>query len=206
VIALLLALIVGVACDRDEPTVPAHREETPCPAGLKLDSARAERVLTLLTSVEAGRGVHDRARAPFRLCFGPRDETAVTADGAVLLDTRVPEAESAARLGHLLLHFVDGVRPEPLPTPDPDVRSCESAVEESVAAEARAHALELELRKALGVTHPARTFPFENEFWTTPPTGRDALLRARFLGQMCSRGRTFSGEKILPRTPSSKDF
>jgi len=59
-------------------------------------------------------------------------------------------------------------------------RPCDDIVAEAIESEARAHALELELRRELGVTEPTWTFPFEADFWEANGNARIELLRAFF--------------------------
>lgn len=93
----------------------------------------------------------------------------------MLLDERDGDAEGAARLGHLLLHAIEGL---PMDPGRGRGRPCEARVAEAVRVEARAHALELELRRDLGVTAPRATFAFETAFWSAPPERRVEVIRA----------------------------
>jgi hypothetical protein len=140
-----------------------------------------------LASAPAGRDLLARAPGPLRICFVEIPVAAVTTEGTFLLDPRTPDAESAARLGHLLLHQIEGgLNIEGAPD-----RPCERVVDQAIWAEARAHALELELRRALGVTDPRRRFPFEDAFWAAPPEERVATLHHYFRAHP-------EGDSILP--------
>lgn len=111
------------------------------------------------------------------ICFSETTVPSVTTDGVFVLDPRIGEAESAARLGHLLLHRAEGM---PFTSGFDRSRPCDEVVAEAIMAEARAHALELELRRELGVTEPTWTFPFESDFWAARADDRIELLRVYF--------------------------
>ncbi len=155
----------------------AARGQTSCGHGQQEDPARAVRIRALLAGVEAGRGLWARAPGRLRICFIETGIASLSTDGVITLDRRAGDAECAARLGHLLLHAIDGA---PLPAAIPPSRSCDLAVRHALEAEARAHALELTLRRQLGV--PPRTgHPFEAAFWAAPAGRRVELLRAHFV-------------------------
>ncbi len=150
----------------------ATRPVARCGHGLREDLGRAQRVEKRLASSARGRELLARARPP--LCFADAEASALVEGGAALLDAEAGDAENAARLGHLLLHAVEG--------PPFAARAgvpCAALVAEAIAREARAHALELELRRELEVTNARRRYPFEADFWRAPPEGRLALVQAR---------------------------
>jgi hypothetical protein len=93
----------------------------------------------------------------------------------MLLDDEAGDAETAARLGHLMVHLVEGFPPI---TPR---SACEAWIARVVEAEVRAHVLELELRRELGVTDPRRSFPFERDYYRAAPNRRAAVVRDYFV-------------------------
>jgi hypothetical protein len=113
------------------------------------------------------------------VCFGRTEVSAITTTGTILLDTRLGEGETAARFGHLLLHAVDGL-PMAEPTKGSDAGDCDARVREALVIEARAFALELRLRRELGVGvgEEPRTVPYEFEgpFWRAEPEARELLV------------------------------
>ena len=108
---------------------------------------------------------------PLRVCFGEVAVSAVTDEGMVLLDAAMPEAEAAARLGHLAMHVVEGS-----PAPGAGEAECEAAVRRALEAEARAFALELRLRRGLGVIK--HRYGFEAAFWGARAEEREAGIAA----------------------------
>lgn len=178
---LLLSLLAALGCDRcrDQAPSPGPPEgRAHCRGSARADPERAQRIVELLASTTDGRDLLGRAPESPRICFNEHNPGAVTTEGIFWLDPRASEAESAARLGHLLLHRVEGGVPPPA---GDRPRSCPEVVEAAAAAEARAHALELELRRELGVTSPRLTFPFERQFWAAPEPERVGVLRDLFL-------------------------
>jgi len=133
-----------------------------CRPGLRNAPEQVRRLVSMLARTAAGRRVLARIDEPLMACVGQVPMSAIMADGTLILDVRDTDAEAAARLGHLLLHEVEGM---PQIAVAGDGRSCDRLVDEAIAAEARAHALELELRRELGVTRPRRPYPFERDFW-----------------------------------------
>jgi hypothetical protein len=168
---LLCGAIALAGCREPLPAAP------PCPERTREDSARAQRLRDALGSTARGRALLRRADAgpPLRLCFGIVAEPGITPERLVLLDERVGDAEAAARLGHLLLHADEGL---PMDEGRARGRSCDERVAEAVRVEARAHALEIELRRDLGVTTPRARFAFEGAFWAAPPDRREAVIRS----------------------------
>lgn len=147
-----------------------------CGSGQQADAGRAARVRALLANVQAGRKLWARSPRGLNICFIDEGIPSLSTDGVITLDRRASEAENAARLGHLLLHAAEG---PPLPNRIPASRSCAEVVRQALGAEARAHALELTLRRQLGV--PARRgHAFEGAFWAAPAPRRVELLRAHF--------------------------
>jgi hypothetical protein len=167
-------LLAVIACDRGARPHPPERDG--CAEG-HVDEARTRRVLALLSTARAGRSLLERARRPLRVCHGHGIAPTITTEGALALDSAEQDAESAARLGHLLQHAVHGA---PLSKSFDPARSCSALVREAIDAEASAHALELELRRALGVMHPRRVLPFEPAYWAAPAGQRLDVLRSYF--------------------------
>jgi hypothetical protein len=168
--ALTLALVASLVACRSTPA------PLPCPRGFSTDEARAEVLIAALDRVPEGREVRNVAPnlAATRVCFGPAAVSASTSDGVVLLDAALGDAEAAARLGHLLLHVKRG---SPLVLPE-DRAGCDAAVDRALAAEADALALELRLRRALGVAAPKMSYAFEEPFWKAEPEARTPLVLA----------------------------
>lgn len=168
----LMAPDAGPAADSS-----LHTRAPPCPPGHRALPERAERMWRLLEGTLRDPELRHAIAARPRVCFRSAAESAITAGGLMVLDPRVDDAENAARLGHLLLH-----RSQSSLRIAASARgwACADVVEAAIAAEAQAHALELELRRALGVTDPKRVFPFERAFWQTPAPEREAMLRAYF--------------------------
>jgi hypothetical protein len=161
VIVALLVLAAGCR-PRDDPR--------PCPARHARDDARALAVFTRLRASDEGRGLLAATPAP-PVCFGEPALNAVTTDGVLLLDARDGADEAAARVGHLLAHLAAG-----LGEPRPGDAGCEAAVSASLRSEARALAIELRLRRDLGVTRPRVALSFEGAFWGAAPADREGLI------------------------------
>jgi hypothetical protein len=168
-----LALLAIPSCRRADPPLP-------CPLPFAPDGERARALESLLTSTPEGGAI--LARIPRRssppVCFGPAVVSAITTDGVVLLDAGLEGPEAAARLGHLLIHAAEG-----LPMAHPTREPCPIQVDRALAAEAHALAVEIRLRRALGVAGsagPARRLPyaFEDDFWAAPAGEREALVLA----------------------------
>jgi hypothetical protein len=144
----------------------------PCPAGTAQDEPRAHALSRLLERTPEGAAVTRRFLThPPQICFGRIPVSAVTADGTVLLDAALSDAEASARLAHLLLHLVEGS-----PAPRPGIFDCSAAVRQALAAEASALSLELRLRRELGVASPALAYEFEDDFWRAPLDEREASI------------------------------
>lgn len=156
------AAVAALGCGRADPG---------CPAGLAQDAARTQALLARLAAVEEGAAITRRLPGPPRVCFGQVAVSAVNHEGAVLLDNAMPEAEAAARLGHLLLHVLDGS-----PAPRAGEADCDAAVRRALDIEARAFAAELRLRQALGVT--GIRYGFEEDFRRAPVEAGEAGIRA----------------------------
>lgn len=165
-------MVFLAACGKEAPA---------CPAGMATMETRARGLRVLLERVPEGARVIGRVPAgAARVCFGRVPVSAVTPDGTVLLEASLGDAEAAARLGHLLLHVIEGP-PMPALVPAAPALSgaeCGAAVRRALVAEAGALALELGLRRALGVTAPALRYEFEQDFWRAPPEAREGVILA----------------------------
>lgn len=171
-IAVLAAGVVGTLL-ASEGGEPAHGSAPapPCPAGFLDQIGRGDRLRRLLGSTEEGRALLERVRATeVRICFGPIDVPVVTDDRVLLLDSRGDDAELAARTGHLLAHVADGA---PFPAAIPADADCEHVVRDALAREAAAYALEIRLRRELGVA--GRRYAFEDAYVATD-AGERAIL------------------------------
>jgi transcriptional regulator of met regulon len=220
-LALAIATLAVFACDRPRAgSASPTRAEPPraavggsCGSG-RADPARAQRIRTLLGRARAGLSLLERERTPLPICFAEVPVPSITTERTITLDERDSDAENAARLAHLLLHAFEGA---PLPDDFDRSRSCASVVRDAVRAEARAHALELQLRRELGATRPRRSYAFERDYWGAPADRRLAVLESYFwahphgggglpafveeLGRRCAslkRGPNRTGETARP--------
>lgn len=105
------------------------------------------------------------------VCFGSGASTSVEGQN-IELSVEWEPRERAARAAHLALH-----RKLPPWTPrSPD--ACDARVERALEREVEAHLLELDTRRALGVT--SQRYPFEPEYWKLPAPQRAAWLLSYF--------------------------
>lgn len=147
---------------------PAPRVSV-CPPPLAVDASRERALIARLAT-------HDEARAlvveasRFMICFGRDVEAGTMADGTIQLDRRLPDAEAAARVAHLLVHARPGSALRRAPEGD-----CARWVSEALDEEARAHALEIEVSTSAGARP---TWPFVEEVIVAPPAARTAMIRA----------------------------
>lgn len=157
-----------------------------CPASFHADEGRTRALLARLRSDAEGERLAARlAERASIVCFGDIPISSVTPGRTFLMDSRLGEMESAARLGHLVMHAVDGA---PMSAMERDAsepaRDCARQVDEALSAEARAFALELRLRRAFGVhasSSPTLAYAFEDDFWKAAPEAREPLLKAYLL-------------------------
>jgi hypothetical protein len=168
-----LTFLAASSCRGADPPLP-------CPPRFAADGPRARALEGLLASTPEGEAIlaHLPRRSSPPVCFGPAVVSAITTEGVVLFDAGLEGPEAAARLGHLLIHVTEGV-PMARPTPEP----CPVQVERALAAEAHALAVEIRLRRALGMTGSsgrARRIPyaFEDDFWAAPAGERQVLVLA----------------------------
>ena len=163
---LLLACLVVTSCSEKRvlPAPASPQDGRSCPEGYATAPDRSAAIWELLGSTEAGRSLVARSAGAGPLCFSTPLVPAVTTEGVFLLSVNASDAEMAARLGHLLLH---GLQSRPEGT-GPNLED-----------EVEAHALELELRRALGVRQPHLKIPFEAAYWEREVGERKELLRER---------------------------
>lgn len=170
-VAVLAMAAVGVAAWR---IYGAAVPDVACPASFARDDSRAARVVARLSGSPSSRAL---AAAAMKLeptfCFGPADISLVTTERVLLVDTRLPDDEAAARVAHLFTHLVDG---PPLRMPR-SVDQCDQAVARAIDAEAVALARELEVRRELGVTRPVVRFEVEGAYRGSTASARAALVR-----------------------------
>lgn len=129
-----------------------------CPPGSRSDPARAERLEALLSETVEGQAVLDASGVRANtVCFADNARGVLGPNAFVVLPSRAQAKDNAARLGHLLLHLVEGP-----PTIDQGAaEGCEARVDLALRAEARGHALELRLRRELDVIDRLVAYPFE---------------------------------------------
>lgn len=105
------------------------------------------------------------------LCFG--SGASVSIEGRTIqLPTEWDPREQTARAAHLAWHRVEPPWDEPSQAP------CEARVARALAREVEAHALELDTRRALGVT--SKRYPFEAAYFAAPAAERSDRLRDYF--------------------------
>jgi hypothetical protein len=80
-----------------------------CPAGYIQNDGRASRLWERLGTASSGAALMARGASKPPICFGQTDISTITTTGVVYFDDKLDESEGAARLGHLFLHFVNGL-------------------------------------------------------------------------------------------------
>ena len=158
------------------PRAAPGTRPAPAPARFAPDPARAAALVDALRAAPGRAEPSSPARPPLLVCFGPARVSTVTTEQVVLFDADLHGAEATARLGHLVEHLAEG-----LPLGRVTDEGCAVQVDRALAAEARALALELRLRRALGApSGDGRRLPytFEDAFWTAPADRREALILA----------------------------
>lgn len=154
---------------------------SPCPPSFYSNAALEEQILKLLSTTAEGKGLQQNIQSQKhnkkpKICFGSIPVPALTDNFYILLNAKHSLPESASRLGHLYMHVLEGL---PMHSA---ARDCDSRVDYALTKEARAFAVELRLRKALGLlsqenTPPALPFEFESAFWKSPELEREALIK-----------------------------
>lgn len=142
-----------------------------CPAGFVPNDGRATRLWAHLGTASAGATLMARSPSKPLVCFGATEISTLTTTGIVYFDDKLDESEGAARLGHLLLHFVDG-----MPMANPRPTDCDAQVEEALRMESIALSLELQLRREFAVTQPRIAYAFESSYWDSVSQGRERLI------------------------------
>lgn len=167
---ILVLALLGAGC---EDPVGRSYHAPPCPEGALDLPARADAIVARLASVPEGAALIEATRPRLgRICFGRGPSVLEERERHVVLDTALGPGEAAARLGHLLMHVRDG-------SPYAPGADCDAVVARALDAEARAHALELELRRALSAERGALSFgELEAAFWDAPASERVAGVRA----------------------------
>jgi len=155
VVALFLGLVLLSRGRRAAPE--AVPRATPCVAEMREDPPREARIRALVATLPGG---VERLRVvtAARFCFGDRfDVPATTRDGRLELDARASDAETAARVRHLLAHHVTPFAPV---TGFDPARPCAPQVAAALDAESVALVQELADRRRLSVSAPRLEFAF----------------------------------------------
>jgi hypothetical protein len=126
---------------------PSRGAAATCPAGHVIDPARSKALWARLAQVPEGAALIERSEREPAMCFGPAQPSVVSGGGLLLLDARLADDEAAARVGHLVSHVLQGDQLDP--EAPAAVADCEAFGASALAAEKRAHALELRLLRAL---------------------------------------------------------
>lgn len=151
---------------------PSAAECAPCRAPFTLDEQAAQEVRAEWARAQRRLGPRVAKLELSCLCFG--DGLSVLTEGQnITLPVAWPRPEQAARAAHLALH-----RAEPPWTNAPG-RPCDDRVRAALQAEADGHALELETRRALGVS--TTRYAFEADFFEQPPARRVPFLFRYFV-------------------------
>jgi hypothetical protein len=169
---IALALLGTLACRHRAPE-PCP----PCPDAFRTDAAAQ-------AQIEAQwRGVARQLSAPqldLRCsCFGTGASTSIDGQN-ICLPSDWERREQTARAAHLASH-----RRQP-PWTDHDAATCAVRVERALQRETDAHALELEARRALGVVRTR--YPFESDYFATPPAQRHQWLHDYFVAHPTGDG------------------
>ncbi len=168
--AFVIAALASSSSSSSDEAV-ARGPAPPCPYEFVEHLGQSERLRRLLLSTGEGRALLDAlGSTEVRFCFGTIEVPVLSDDRLLLLDARAEEAEAAARAGHLLHHVVHG---SPFPAEVAAGARCDEVVRGALAAEARAYALEVRLRRALGVT--GHRYEFEAAYVATE-AGERAIL------------------------------
>lgn len=165
IVGLFVALVVASRARR------ASLEAPPCPQGLREDAARESRIRALVVTLPHGADWL-RALPSARFCFGAMSVPATMEDARLVLDAHASDAETAARVKHLLAHHGEPFAPvqgfdASLP--------CAPQVSAALDAEARALVGEIADRARLAVTVPRLRFAFGGDVERAPDD--DARVR-----------------------------
>ncbi len=155
-VALLSAGVITTLVWSDR-RAPPRGPAAPCPAGFINQVGRADAIRARLRTRDEGRALLEAlGETEVRFCFGHTDVPALAEGRVLVLDADWDGPSQAARVGHLLDHVVHG---SPFPDTVGAGTDCERVVRDALTTEARAYALELRLRRALGVEEIR--YPFE---------------------------------------------
>jgi hypothetical protein len=121
-----------------------------CPTGAEPDAGRTATVLAKLGTDEDGKRTVASLARELTICYGEVSEGVVQTDGVLVLQRSRSPAANAARLGHQLLHLVQG------PPLDEEAarkreRPCKDLIEWANTMEKSAHNFESQLRKKFGL-------------------------------------------------------
>lgn len=157
-------VMASLGCGGEAPAV--------CTGRYSADPARQARILGRLGASAEGAAAVGRWGRPIRMCFGAVRSSVVTEQGVMLMDAKLDDARAAARVAHLVTHLADG-----LPAIVAGEGDCDARVEQALAAEARALALELRLLRELEAPPPeGGPWEVEGVHWAAPPEGREAAV------------------------------
>ena len=145
-----------------------------CPDATHSDPSRLARVVRLLAGQREGTELLRRVGGAPPACFARIDEGVLRSDGVVVLSDSRTDAAAAARLGHLLVHQLDGFAFDD----GAGGRPCSMRVAAAIVAEARGHAQELRLRRQLGVPEPLLPADVERAYWAAQAFGDEAGVEA----------------------------
>ncbi len=152
-------------------------ESVSCPEGYTFSAEKSAAILTALKLTGEGKRLLGRVDDTVQLCFGAPDTPSMLSSGVMLLKSGTETAEDAARVAHLLVHRVEG---PPFDAPAIGSRACDDLVNVAIKKEARAFAMEIRVREALGVVTPLRVYGFEPEVYRKNDAERAAFIE-RFL-------------------------
>lgn len=172
---ILLGMLGAPACQQRAAPPDAC---PPCAAASRSDLALQTRIEAQWQSVAPQ--LPPQPKLDFRcLCFGAGASISVEAKNIYLADDW-ELGEQTARAVHLASH-----RHQP-PWLEHGDETCAARVDRALDREAEAHALELEVRRALGVTK-AR-YPFEADYFAAPTSQRRQRLRDYFVAHPTGDG------------------
>lgn len=170
--AVLALIAIVTLVGRPDEARPDLGPAPPCPVGFVDRPVRGEQLLTALRRAPAAAEVVAAAEErDLRYCFGAIERPVISASRVLLLSDDMAEPALAARLGHLLHHAAYG---GPFPDHIAADADCDAVVDEALAAEARAYALEVTLREAFEL-EPSR-FEFEPAARRLERAGRTRLI------------------------------
>lgn len=182
-LVLIGLAIASVLKGANDPAPVDPTPAPPCPEGFVDRVGDAERIREGLRAIPEGAALLDALRVEVRFCFGEIDVPVVSEERLLVLDGRAPRLEQIARSGHLLHHVTEGM---PFPSTIAADADCDAILERAIDEETEAHAVEVRLRRALGLA-PDR-YEFEPDFWAAPEARRAGVIE-RYLREHPSGGR-----------------